>query len=570
MRRGSYKRRTWENQSMKHASHPPIAIVADAHFHDLEGDYGIAGIQAGGRALAMRPFSQVARSTRVFNESAAALRTALDDVATRGIRHVVLLGDYSDDGQVTTLAGLRKLLDQYSTCHGMRFYAVPGNHDIFANRGRDRAKGFANAQGGRDLVTSDPERMQGEDDDSVVVWPGMRCRGYPEGLLALPDFGFFGVPGAILWETPFGTNADPAARRYRVRSEAGAIRELMDASYLVESFEGVWLLMVDANAFAPLDDAGDEDAFADSTDAGWNGMLRHKAFILDWIKDVSRRASERGKTLLAFSHYPALDTLDGTRNDELALLGETGMVRRVPDAEIGDALIDAGIRVHFSGHVHVNDTARLQTASNFLVNVSVPSLVAFPPAYKIATVETGWIEVETVSIGEMALDGDVMAEYGREVSRNRLQSGGMLAAEDYGQFLHAHLGHLVSRRHLKREWPEALAEVMRTMSLADIARHAGDDSDNMLGKLESITALDFLRDWYRVRMGSALGVGTIEPDRLAAYEFVASRYRSLGEGKQSGPTEQFRLLFRMYDRYLSGLPSRDFAIDLKTGAITER
>ncbi|MDB5552790.1 MAG: hypothetical protein JWL86_2774 [Rhizobium sp.] len=554
---------------MKPPSHPPIAIIADAHFHDLEGDYGIPGIPVAGRTLAMRPLSQVVRSTRVFNESAAALGTALDDITSRGIRHVVLLGDYSDDGQVTTLAGLRRLLDLYSARHGMRFYATPGNHDIFANQGRDRAKGFANAGGGHDLVTSDPKRKKSVEDDSVVVWPGMRCMGYPEGLLALPDLRFFGVPGAILWETPFGTDGDPAARRYRVRSPDGAIRELMDASYLVEPFEGVWLLMIDANVFAPLDDP-EGDAFADSTDAGWNGMLRHKAFILDWMKDVSHRAHEQGKTLLAFSHYPALDSLDGTRDDEMALLGETGMVRRVPDVEVGDALIDRGIRIHFSGHLHVNDTARRETENGFLINVSVPSLVAFPAAYKIATIRAGLVEVESAGIGGMALDADLTAEYRRQAIQAGLETGGMLEAENYGQFLHAHLGHLVSRRHLKREWPEALAKSIRMMSLADFARHAEPDSNAVLDDLEGISALDFLRDCYRVRMGSALGVEAIEPGLLAAYERVASLYRSIGEGTQSGSTESFRLLFAMYDRYLSGLPSRDFAIDMDTGQITGR
>ncbi|UVC06987.1 metallophosphoesterase [Rhizobium sp. TH2] len=555
---------------MKPPSHPPIAIIADAHFHDLEGDYGIASIQAAGRKLAMRPFTQVSRSTRVFNESTAALRTALDDIAVRGIHDVVLLGDYSDDGQVTTLAGLRKLLDGYSARYGMRFYATPGNHDIFADHGRHRAKGFANASGGHDLVTSDPERGRGEDDDSVIVWSGMRCMGYPEGLLALPDIGFFGVPGATLWETPFGIDSDPAARRYRVRSVGGATRELMDGSYLVEPFEGVWMLMIDANVFAPLDEPRDGHGFADSTDAGWNGMLHHKAFILDWMKDVSRRAREQGRTLLAFSHYPALDPLDGTRDDELVLLGETGMVRRVPDAEVGDTLIDTGIQVHFSGHVHVNDTASRQTASGFLVNISVPSLVAFPAAYKIVTVRNRLVEIESVGIGRMSLDTDLMAEYRRQAMRAGVETGGMLEVENYGEFLHAHLGHLVSRRHLKREWPEALAKSMRTMSLGDLARYAGAGSDAALENLDGITALDFLRDCYRVRMGSAFGVEAVGPVRLAVYEQVANRYRSLAEGMRSGPVESFRLLFKMYDRYLSGLPSRDFVIDLETGAITER
>jgi len=559
-----------ENQSMQSSRHPPIAIVADAHFHDLEGNYGAVGIPVGTRRLAMRPFSQVVRSTRVFNESAAALRTSLDDIAERGIRHVVMLGDYSDDGQVTTLAGLRRLLNLYTARHGMRFYAVPGNHDIFANQGRDRAKGFANTTGGQTLVTSDPDRKKGEDDDSVVIWPGMRCLGYPEGLLALPDIGFFGVPGALLWETPFGTIIDPDLRRYRVRSAGGCVRELMDGSYLVEPFEGVWLLMIDANIFAPLDGPNGEVFFADSTDAGWNGMLCHKRFILDWMKAVALRGREQGKTLLAFSHYPVLDPLDGTRNDELALLGKTTMVRRVPDVEVGDTLIDAGIQIHFSGHLHVNDTARREVPNGFLINVSVPSLVAFPAAYKIVTVQSGSAEIETVSIGEAGLDAGLMAEYRRQAARAGVETGGMLEADAYGQFLHAHLGHLVSRRHLKREWPEPLANAIRVMSLADLGRQAGMKSDVALETLQGISALDFLRDCYRVRMGSDLGAEAIDPDRRGAYERVESRYRLLQEGTQSGLAESFRLLFKMYDRYLSGLPSRNFAIDLATGQVSKR
>jgi hypothetical protein len=69
-------------------------------------------------------------------------------------------------------------------------------------------------------------------------------------------------------------------------------------------------------------------------------------------------------------------------------------------------------------------------------------------------------------------------------------------------------------------------------------------------------------------MGSALGAEAIKPSRRVAYECIASRYRSIGERSLSGLAEQFRLIFSMYDRYLSGLPSRNFAIDHMTGEIT--
>src|SRR3569833_3008860 len=119
---------------MQSSKPPSIAVIADAHFHDLSGNYGIAGVDAAGRKIALRPLADTVKSTRVFNEAGGALRHALDDIIARGIRHVVLLGDYSDDGQTETLKGLRALLDDYVARHGLRFFATPGNRYFRAAR----------------------------------------------------------------------------------------------------------------------------------------------------------------------------------------------------------------------------------------------------------------------------------------------------------------------------------------------------------------------------------------------------------------------------------------------------
>ncbi|NKC05160.1 hypothetical protein HED55_24325 [Ochrobactrum haematophilum] len=222
----------------------------------------------------------------------------------------------------------------------------------------------------------------------------------------------------------------------------------MDASYLVEPVENLWMLMIDANVFVPVaGETGDaEEAFTDSTDAGWNAMLIHKRFILDWVKSVTERARKLGKTVVAFSHYPALDPLDSTRDDELAVLGQTSLLGRIPKPDVGDALVDAGICVHFSGHLHINDTARHRNANGFLFNVSVPSLVAFPGAYKILRIQPNSLDIETISIDDMALDTDILSQYAAEAKRNKINPGELLNAANHGEFLSSHLAHLVGRR----------------------------------------------------------------------------------------------------------------------------
>ncbi|MFK3666841.1 metallophosphoesterase family protein [Ochrobactrum teleogrylli] len=580
---------------------PSIAVIADAHFHDIFGDYGNAGVAVSDRAMALRPFANMVRSTRVFNESSAALPYALDDIAARGIRHVVLLGDYSDDGQLVTMATLQKLLDDYARRFGMQFYAAPGNHDIFGPGGRHRSKRFLNARGGHDLVTSNPARRAAPDDDAVIISESMYCAGYPVGLRSLGDVGFFRRPDYLHWETPFGINDHPSAREFEICSPDGmTVRRLMDASYLVEPFDGVWMLMIDANVFVPVDGeiGDDEGAFADSTDAGWNAMLVHKRFILDWIRSVTDRGRALGKTVIAFSHYPVLDPLDGTGDDELAVLGQTSLMGRIPEPEVGDALIDAGVRLHFSGHLHVNDTARLRNADGFLFNVSVPSLVAFPGAYKIVHIEPNRLHIETISIDDMALDASIISQYAAEVEREKINPGALLSAVNYGDFLSKHLAHLVGRRFLRREWPEALAEAVKTLGLLDLAALAlverpisacaladikaaivdcniqqqlaisatGHGLDPV--SLSRIDVMTFLGDWYRVRMGSELGLHAITAPRLAAYKWVSGIYaRRIDTMAVGSIQESLGRLFRMFDCFISGLPSRNFAIDLTTGEI---
>jgi 3',5'-cyclic AMP phosphodiesterase CpdA len=554
-----------------------IAILADPHFHDV--DYDPANV--GGRLTAVRTFADTAASTRVFNESGPALKATLDDIAGRDIRLVVIAGDLTDDGQVATTASAAALLDEYTDRHGLRFFLTPGNHDLFALHGRHQTKRFLNPDGSHFLVTSDENAAQG---DSVrrVVRDDFYCHGYEGALNALKGFGYFRGARDLHWETPFGESDSLSERTYRACSTDGLVScDMVDASYLVEPVAGVWLLSIDANVFVPRVGATDltkEASFHDSTDAGWRELVRHKAHLLTWMRDVAGRAKAQGKRLLTFSHYPALDALNGTLAKETALFGETGFARRTPSSAVADEVAGTGIKVHFSGHLHVNDTAVHYCDDGFLVNVAMPSLVGFAPAYKIAELTPGRIDVETIPVHDIAGYDLAFASYAREAGRLAADYGHSLGAKNHGGFMNRHLDQLVSWRYLAREWPREIADLVAGLSVEDLFDLALGDKELAPGEVMAFVAdrpkggglgptfSDLIGDWYRLRKGSQMALDFISAERIAACRelMVAYRRRNWKAGSFQSWVADF---LRMMGMYLEGPPSRNFSIDLATGQV---
>jgi 3',5'-cyclic AMP phosphodiesterase CpdA len=524
---------------------PPVAVIADAHFHDTSADFGFTGINVDGQQLTMRSWSDTRQSTRVFNESADALRAALDQVAARNIRHVVLLGDYTDDGQRATTETLRGLLQAHTDTHGTAFYALPGNHDIFGPQGRHHQKEFLGEAGRSLSITSNPSTI----DDCVAFSDAMYCEGYPSGLNPMAAFGYFRRPEYLHWETPFGTSDAAEDRVYTVTSPDGSnVYRLMDASYLVEPEPGLWLLMIDANVFEPLDgqfERGEEAAFTDSTSGGWNAMLRSKRFILNWIADVSQRAKQQGKTLLAFSHYPALDPFDGASGAEAVLFGETNVVRRTPVKAVEDALLAAGVTVHFSGHLHVEGVTRRGASGRSLTNVAVPSLVAFPPAFKVVHASMTEVAVETVEMSDLPVNDLLSQGYGRETDIRGEQRDLAFTAGHYGDFLRQHKRALVRHRYFVKEWPADIVAAIGNRPVSDVVSSLGVMDETVPLRFDGLADLpmfELIADWYCLRQGASLALSHIEPERLMLYRSLALRF-GRAPGVHDGSLSSFLGIF---------------------------
>jgi 3',5'-cyclic AMP phosphodiesterase CpdA len=150
-------------------------------------------------------------------------------------------------------------------------------------------------------------------------------------------------------------------------------RDSASLSYVVEPVRGLWLLAVDTCKYE------------ESKTLGYpvvSGRIRPETMV--WIQKVMTKAHAQGKQVIAFMHH-------GVNQH---FFGEAQLF---PDFLLDDwvnaslALAQTGLKVVFTGHYHSQDAAYLvdqnRTPLSPLVDVETGSLVSFPCAFRIATLD---------------------------------------------------------------------------------------------------------------------------------------------------------------------------------------
>lgn len=399
-----------------------VAVIADAHLHHpLAWPLPFP---------AYAPWQDVRTAARAVNESVPAFLAALAMVRARGIRHVVLLGDYSDDGQHANLAATAGLLAAHSD---LTFSAIPGNHDGWGLAGKHTATRYGTA-----LVTSDPSL----DAPGTIVTDAARVPGLQHALQI--------VEGAFAYPRMEGVPELPATFA-AVSADGSVAADFPERSFVAQPASGLWLLHLDANIFEP---AGGgltphrKRALLDPATAGWDACLRQKPYILGWIKSVSSKAAAVGATLVGLSHYPAVDPY-GDVAQRRAILGASRETRVIPPDTVAPRLAGAGLQLLVTGHLHCAGIRTVDTVHGPFTQVALPSPTAFPPGF--ALIHPG-PRVEWVSLAEAVIPQG--PGYPTDAPR---RLGPFLAAQARARFLH----------RLARHWP-ALPPGVDLAALADV------------------------------------------------------------------------------------------------------
>ncbi|MCY9804575.1 metallophosphoesterase [Vibrio scophthalmi] len=551
-----------------------VAVLADVHFHDVYGEYGFRNecpTDEFGRQVTMRSMNVSCRSTRMFNENYFVLKATLDDLGARGVKYICFSGDYSDDGQFHTLQGFKRVLNQYKDKYGFEYFLTPGNHDCFPHN-KEFAKMFLASNGQQLKIYSADSKHDGTDEGQhghkMALYDDMRGCSPEQSMDILADFGFRKQDHWLHYETPFGQSDATKDRYYQVHNAKNGADYLedrfVDASYLVEPEDGLWLCMVDMNSYYP-----DKVGVSKEHKGAWGDCVANKfgkGYLVEWLESVSERAEQQGKKLLFISHYPLLNFLDGDGianpdydpltydgHDFNYLLGDkSNTVARLPAENTGKVMLEKGMKLHFAGHMHVNDTYQMRTSEGHLTNIQVPSLSAYIPAYKLVEFKSQrLVEINTIVVNDVP-DFDALfpfyrteVDYLRQNGRPTNDSGAieafdpfweeMLQAANYRDLMRLHLMTLVRNRFFDSMTADVKALFTSNPSLYAlmVASQLDDDSqiERALSKAATLTVNSTRYECVSAFNGDSKAVAKVEAhikaSQLKRAHFFNERFEQL-------------------------------------------
>ena len=609
-----------------------IAFLSDVHLQDLFGkfsdnDYrGVLNPKTGKYTL-LRTMASQLHSTRIFNENYFAFIAALDDIAKRKIKYVALPGDYTDDGQPIHVRGLEEILDQYRKKYGIEFFITTGNHDPVRPFAQESGKEDFLGKEGKSQPIYSKEGLYKPNltiEQPVVITADIAKMGYLGITNDLQNFGFYPNKKYKFWSTPFASY-NSQNYNYKKAVEASQLTkrvynvapgfEVPDVSYVVEPIDGLWLMAIDGNVYIPKKTDGDPKDSKSYSEAstGYNNVLSNKKHLIKWVQDISAEAKLRGKTLVAFSHFPMIDFNDGASAEIKELLGPNKwQLNRVPVEEVAQVFAYVGLKTHFCGHMHINDTGLRTTAKgNTLVNIQTPSLAAYIPAYKLLTIKKdNVVDIQTITIDNVPRYNELFDLYKMEYQFLENQKAkdiwniDILKTKNYHDFTDFHLKELVRLRFLSDDWPSNFKDFFLKISAQDLlvlaSVQSNSDFDEVLKNKERFqkeweeakvksaqylkenklkiedfnwTGYDLLVDFYRFRSADELALVDVGTARAKQYKILSQLFfenHAADASKEKPLQNQMRLFLIIFNKFMHEVPADHFTVDLKSGVITAK
>ncbi len=146
-------------------------------------------------------------------------------------------------------------------------------------------------------------------------------------------------------------------------------RDPNSLSYICQPYEGLWILGIDN---------------VNRSSSSVSGAIN--PLTLTWILDKMVEANANNIKVLPLMHYGIIEHYTGQKYLEPLIKSSKANA---------DALMNAGIRVIFTGHYHANDIVDYTSGGKTLSDIQTGSLVTPPFSYRVMSLDDNSINIET-------------------------------------------------------------------------------------------------------------------------------------------------------------------------------
>ena len=270
---------------------------------------------------------------KMFNESRAILKKALDDVVANECQLVLIPGDLTKDGELVCHKEVKQLVDDAKSrlkAKGVdcKFLVINGNHDLRNFNGKDFSDGHA-----ADAEHTEPAQLKD-------LW---------SDIYGSDDIVFFDKSG----------------------DRDGSL------SYAARPFKGLTVIAVDTCKYNETDSEGHTPCQVTEGDISDD--------LLKWVCDQAKQARAAGDLVLAIQHHGVVPHFVGEEGIMWQyLVGPQGAGKY---NQVADAYAKAGISAVLTGHMHANDVAAktVEGLDAPIYDIETGSLVTYPSYMRMGT-----------------------------------------------------------------------------------------------------------------------------------------------------------------------------------------
>ena len=172
-------------------------------------------------------------------------------------------------------------------------------------------------------------------------------------------------------------------------------RDTASLSYVVELQPGLRLISIDASKYEDYGPSGDV------------AEGRIKPATLTWILQQLARARQQKTRIFAMMHHNLIEHYVGQSTLDPGYVVDNYV-------QIADTLMQAGLRVIFTGHYHAQDISSYTYQGNTLYDIETGSLVTPPIPYRMMTIDNNTLAITSTRIGAIDVnlpDGEGYAAY---------------------------------------------------------------------------------------------------------------------------------------------------------------